>query len=267
MSLLLWIILATFGMSLIAWIGLVTLSIKEEVLKNIIAILVAFSAGALLGGAFFHLIPESIEKFEDTTLLFIWVIIGFSLFFLMEQFLNWHHSHKISSEYKKPVSYLILIADGLHNFIGGFAIASSFMISIEVGIITWIACAAHEIPQELGDFGILIYSGWKKNKALIFNFLSALTILPSAILIYFLSSNIDTTFLLPFAAGNFIYIAASDLIPEIKHHDNHNGHKEVEHRDMLTKKLDIKGIIKRLIHFSIFIIGIFLILVVRIIFG
>ena len=109
MSLLLWIIFATFGMSLLAWIGLVTLAIKEEVLKNIIAILVAFSAGALLGGAFFHLIPESIKKFEDTTVFFIWVIIGFSLFFLMEQFLNWHHSHKISSEYKKPVSYLILI--------------------------------------------------------------------------------------------------------------------------------------------------------------
>jgi len=268
MNVLLWILLATFGMSLIAWIGLFTLAIKEEILKNILAILVAFSAGALIGGAFFHLIPESIMKFEDTTLLFLWVIIGFSIFFLMEQFLNWHHSHSIPSDYKKPVSYLILIADGLHNFIGGFAIASSFMISIEVGIITWIACAAHEIPQELGDFGILIYSGWKKNRALIFNFLSALTIVPAGILIYFLSSGLDTTFLLPFAAGNFIYIAASDLIPEIKHHDNHHhGHEKEEHGAMLTKKLDTKSIEKRLIHFGTFLIGIFLILVVRIIFG
>jgi zinc and cadmium transporter len=267
MSLFLWIILATFGMSLIAWIGLFTLAIKEEILKNILAILVAFSAGALLGGAFFHLIPESIKKIEDIMILFIWVIIGFSLFFLMEQFLNWHHSHKISSEYKKPVSYLILVADGLHNFIGGFAIASSFMISIEVGIITWISCAVHEIPQELGDFGILIYSGWKKSKALIFNFLSALTIVPAAILIFLLSNNIETTFLLPFAAGNFIYIAASDLIPEIKHHDNRNGHEKVEHGNMLTKKLDTKSITKRLIHFCIFLVGIFLILLVRIIFG
>lgn len=244
---LVWIILSTFAMSMIAWIGLLTLSIKEESLKNILIILVAFSAGALIGGGFLHLIPEALIKMESTLSLFLWVLIGFSLFFLMEQFLQWQHSHKISSDYKKPVSYLILIADGLHNFIGGFAIASSFMISIEVGIITWIACAAHEIPQELGDFGIFIHSGWEKKRALTFNFISALTIVPAGILIYFTALNVDTTFLLPFAAGNFIYIAASDLIPEIKHGEE-----------------NFKG---RLKHFIAFILGIFLILGVRIIFG
>lgn len=265
MQTLFWIILATFGMSLIAWAGLFTLSIKEEILRKSLILLVSFSAGALLGGAFLHLIPESLKKIESNLFIFIWLLIGFSIFFLMEQFLQWHHGHKISSDYKEPVSYLILIADGLHNFIGGLAIASSFMISIEVGIITWIACAAHEVPQELGDFGILIHSKWKKNRALIFNFISALTIVPAGILVFFISANIDTAFLLPFAAGNFIYIASSDLIPEIKreHIPGYNHTKEHNH----TSKNFQTSIKDRLLHFLAFIIGILLIMGVRLIFG
>lgn len=247
METLIWIIFAGVAMSLIAWVGLLTLAIKEELLRKILLIFVAFSAGALLGGAFLHLLPESIEKGGDTLIIFIWVLIGFALFFLMEQFLQWHHTHKVRSEYKKPVGYLILFADAIHNFIGGLAIAGSFMVSLEVGIITWIACAAHEIPQEFGDFGILLNSGWKKYNALMFNFISALTIIPGGIVAFFLSTTIDTTFLLPFAAGNFIYIAASDLIPEIKH-----GKKDI---------------LNRIIHFVIFILGILFILGVRIIFG
>ena len=247
METLIWIIFAGVAMSLIAWAGLLTLAIKEELLRKILLIFVAFSAGALLGGAFLHLLPESIEKGGDTLIIFIWVLIGFALFFLMEQFLQWHHTHKVRSEYKKPVGYLILFADAIHNFIGGLAIAGSFMVSLEVGIITWIACAAHEIPQEFGDFGILLKSGWKKYNALMYNFISALTIIPGGVVTFFLSANIDTTFLLPFAAGNFIYIAASDLIPEIKH-----GKKDLLHR---------------LIHFVTFILGILFILGVRIIFG
>lgn len=243
---LIWIIIATIGMSLIAWVGLVTLSIKESFLRKILLYLVAFSAGALLGGAFLHLIPESIQKGDNLLYISLWVLIGFSLFFLMEQFLQWQHSHRVADDYKTPVSYLILIADGLHNFIGGLAIASSFMVSPQVGIITWIACASHEVPQELGDFGILIHGGWKKKHALVFNFVSALTIVPAGILTFFLSANIDTFFLLPFAAGNFIYIAASDLIPEIKHGK--------------------EGISNRISHFVAFIVGILLILGVRILF-
>ena len=247
METLFFIILASIAMSLIAWIGLITLSIKEELLKDILIFLVAFSAGALLGGAFLHLIPESILKGENTIIIFIWLLIGFAIFFLMEQFLQWQHTHKVASEYKEPVGYLILVADAIHNFIGGLAIASSFMVNLEVGIITWIACAAHEIPQELGDFGILLNSGWKKYNALIFNFISALTIIPGGILTFFLSTKIDTTFLLAFAAGNFIYIACSDLIPEIKH-----------------RKFDF---LHGLGHFLTFILGIVFLLWVRIVFG
>jgi zinc and cadmium transporter len=246
-------IIILFGllMSLIAWIGLITLSVKERILRKLLLVLVAFSAGALLGGAFLHLLPETINQGGEPMIVCIWLIIGFSIFFLLEQFLQWQHQHKVPSDYKQPVGYLILVADAVHNFIGGLAIASSFMVSFEVGVITWIAAAAHEIPQELGDFGILLHSGWKKRNALIFNFFSALTIIPGGIITFFLSASVDTTFLLPFAAGNFIYIAASDLIPEIKHGKEDYG----------------ESVLTRLGHFSAFIIGILFILMVRIIFG
>ncbi len=245
------IILFGFFMSLIAWIGLITLSIKERILRKLLLVLVAFSAGALLGGAFLHLLPESIYQGGEPIIVCIWLLIGFAIFFLLEQFLQWQHQHKVPSEYKQPVGFLILVADGVHNFIGGLAIASSFMVSFEVGVITWIAAAAHEIPQELGDYGVLLHSGWEKRNALIFNFISALTIIPGGIITFFVSGSIDTTFLLPFAAGNFIYIAASDLIPEIKHGKEDYG----------------ESFLTRLGHFSAFIIGILLILMVRIIFG
>lgn len=245
---LLWIIGAGFAMSLIALIGLITLSLREKTLKKILLPLVAFSAGALLGGTILHLIPETVDKMGSDLNMFIWLLVGFSIFFLMEQFLQWHHCHRVPSEHKKPVTYLILVADGLHNFIGGLAIAGSFLVSVDAGIITWFACAAHEIPQELGDFGILIRGGWKKKKALIFNFFSALIIIPGGILAYYLSNSIDMTFLLPFAAGNFIYIAASDLIPEIKH----------------TEPGNLK---KSMLHFLAFLVGILLLLAVKLVFG
>jgi len=246
MPILLWIIASTFAMSLIAWVGLLALYLKEELLKKVILPLVAFSAGALLAGAFLHMIPEAIERVEGPQLnIFLWLRVGFILFLLLEQFIHWHHCHKAVSEHKHPVTYLILIADGIHNFIGGLAIAGAFIVDIKLGLVTWLACAAHEVPQELGDFGILIHGGWEKKKALLFNFFSALTIVLGGIVAYFLSTKIDITFLLPFAAGNFIYIACSDLIPEIKH---------------------VTSFKENLIHFIAFVIGILLILAVRLIF-
>ena len=242
MTTLIWILASTFAMSLIAWVGLLTLFLKEELLKKIILPLVALSAGALLGGAFLHMIPEAIEALGLSLSIWLWVLIGFALFFLMEQFIHWHHCQKTPSEHKHPVTYLILVADGLHNFIGGMALAGAFIVDIRVGLITWLALAAHEIPQELGDFGILIHGGWEKKKALIFNFLSASTIVLGGLVAYFLSAKINVAFLLPFAAGNFIYIASSDLIPEIKH--NHS-------------------IKQNLIHFLMFTLGILIILGVR----
>ncbi|NLG19451.1 MAG: ZIP family metal transporter [Fibrobacter sp.] len=216
----LWTVLITLFISLLAWIGLITLLFKEVVLHRILLLLVSFAAGSLLGGAFLHLMMESIEEDGLRLSVFIWVLAGFVLFFVIEQFFHWHHSPKLPSHRvvsKKPFTYMILLADGLHNFIDGLAIGSSFIISVEAGLITALIVAAHEIPQELGDFGILVHGGWKKRDALVFNFFSALTIVPGGILSYLSSRSLDISSLLPFTAGTFIYIASADLIPEIKH--------------------------------------------------
>ncbi len=246
MNALIWIIISTFAMSLIAWAGLITLILKEKILKKLLLPLVAFSAGSLIGGAFLHLIPEALDKHKSYSSTFLWLLVGFSVFFLMEQFLHWHHCHRVPSEHKEPVTYLILLSDGIHNFIDGLIIAGSFLVDIKVGIVTWLVCLAHEIPQEIGEFGILLHGGWGKYRALLANFISALTIIPGGLLIYFISREFDTTFLLSFAAGNFIYVAASDLIPEIK-----IGH----------------SLKKNLVHFFSFITGILIIFFLRTIFG
>lgn len=212
-----WIIGSALAMSAIALVGLVSLALDEQQMKKLLLPLVAFSAGSLLGGALLHLLPEAVAVNGPGPGTFLPALAGFALFFLMEQFLSWHHGHSVDTDAKAPVTYLILLADGLHNFIGGLAIGASFLVSTEVGIVTWIAAAAHEVPQELGDFGILIRGGWGRYQALMANFVSAATIVPGALLAYSLSSEFHVAFLVSFAAGNFIYIAASDLIPEVKH--------------------------------------------------
>jgi zinc and cadmium transporter len=219
MPTILWIIASGLLMSAIALVGSITVLLSEAALKKILLPLVSLAAGTLLGGALLHMLPAAIEKSGNRPLIYLWVLLGFTLFLALEQFLHWHHCHRAPSQHR-PLTYLILVADGVHNFIGGLAVAGAFLIDVRVGISTWLAAAAHEIPQELGDFGILIHGGWKKSKALLYNFLSALTFLVGAVVAYGASFAYDVTFLLPFAAGNFIYIAAADLIPEIKQHDD-----------------------------------------------
>jgi len=228
-------------MSLISFVGVFALYLKEKSLQKITLPLVSMSAGALLGGALLHMIPEAVEEMGNVNTVWVWVLIGFSLFLLLEQFIHWHHCHKSPSKHKEPVTYLILIADGLHNFIDGLAIAGAFLVDVRVGIVAWFACAAHEIPQEFGDFGILIHGGWNKSKALWFNFFSGLTMVLGGLVAYYFSASYDVSFLLPFAAGNFIYIAASDLIPEVKHSEK---------------------IKTNIIHFASFLLGIAIIFVV-----
>ncbi|MCU0679145.1 MAG: ZIP family metal transporter [Planctomycetes bacterium] len=220
MAIFFWIGGAILAMSLISLVGVVTFILKEKALKKLIFPLVAFSAGALLGGAMLHMLPEAIEAVGIELKVFLWLLFGFTVFFLLEQFIHWHHCHRLPSEHKHPVTYLILIADGLHNFIDGLAITSAFLVNVKLGIVTWLAAAAHEIPQELGDYGILIHGGWQKKQALFFNFLSALTMFLGAATALYLATKINIAFLLAFAAGNFIYIACSDLIPEIKHREH-----------------------------------------------
>ncbi|MGE0813857.1 MAG: ZIP family metal transporter [Vicinamibacterales bacterium] len=219
-----WIVTACLAMSALALVGLVSVLLSEARLRVLLLPLVAFAAGSLMGGALLHLVPEAVGARGADVMVFSAMLAGFSLFFLLEQLVSWHHDHIDAPPTRTPVSYLILLADGLHNFIGGLAIAASFLVSVDVGIITWLAAAAHEVPQELGDFAILRRGGWPPRQALAANLASALTILPGGLVAYAVSADIDTALLLAFAAGNFVYIAASDLVPEVKQ-DRGFGHR------------------------------------------
>jgi len=228
--------MTTFTIALIAFVGVFALVMKEQLLNKILIILVSLSAGVLMGSAFIHLLPEAIETAEGSD-IFTFVLVGFVLFFILEKLLHWRHCHNGKCDVH-VFHYMNLIGDSIHNFIDGLIIAASFIVSIPLGITTTIAIAAHEIPQEIGDFGVLIYGGFKRKRAVILNFIVALTVVIGGIVGYFISKSIENTvvFLLPFAAGGFIYIAATDLIPEIK--------KEIDIRkSMLTMGVFILGML------------------------
>lgn len=220
MSALTWIILGGLCMSAIAMVGSITLVLKPATLDRLLMPLVAFAAGSLIGGAFFHMLPAALANGQSSLSVGIAVVAGFTTFLILEQVLHWHHCHRAQSDCKKPLTYLILIGDALHNFIGGLAIAGTFLIDVRLGITSWLAAAAHEIPQELGDFGVLIHGGWPKRRALLFNVLSGLTFLGGGLIAYSLSFQVNIAWIIPFAAGNFIYIGASDLVPEVNKHTN-----------------------------------------------
>jgi zinc and cadmium transporter len=201
-------------MSTLALVGGVTTLLPERTLDRLVLPFVALAAGSLLGGAFFHMLPEAVEHSGNELAVYVWLVAGFGAFFLLEQYLHWHHCHRPLSEHA-PLGYLILVADGLHNFLGGLGVGAAFVVDVRLGITTWLVAAAHEIPQELGDFGILVHSGWRPRAALVYNAASALTFLGGGIVAYALSASIDVAYLVPFAAGNFVYIAAADLVPQI----------------------------------------------------
>lgn len=218
-------ILSSVFISLLSFAGAVSLLLKEDLLKKILLLLVAFSAGSLIGNAFLHLLPEGLEKLGNYNMTFLIAISGITVFFIMEKFLFWRHCHKGGKCDFHSFTYMNLIGDGIHNFIDGLIIGAAFYVDMKLGIATVIAIVFHEIPQEMGDFGVLIYGGMKKAKALFLNFISATAAILGTILGFFFSSNAVgfADFLMPFAAGGFIYIASSDLIPEL-------------HRQIDTKK-------------------------------
>lgn len=214
---LIYALLATLIVSLISLIGIITLLIKQKHLNKILFFFISFSAGSLLGGAFFHLIPESLEK-STASFVFQLVLIGFITFFILEKILHWHHcQNDHCQEHKKVLGLQNLAGDALHNFIDGLIIISAFYIDFNLGLITTASVILHEIPQEISDFGVLIYSGFSKTKALYYNLISALMAVLGTIIGYFLIIKIEqiAQWLIPITAGGFIYIAASDLIPEI----------------------------------------------------
>ncbi|MBD3164273.1 ZIP family metal transporter [Candidatus Woesearchaeota archaeon] len=205
--------------SLISLIGIITFALKAKKMNNIALFLVSFAAGSLFGGAFIHLLPESAEEMGFGIEVSLYALLGIVIFFLLENVIHWRHCHiPTSEEHPHPFGLMNLVGDGFHNLIDGMVIAASYMASVQLGIATTLAVILHEIPQEIGDFGVLIHAGYSKVKALFFNFLSALTAILGAIIVLFLGSGFEsfTLALLPFTAGGFIYIAGSDLIPELK---------------------------------------------------
>ena len=214
---LLQILVAVFIVSLVSVLGIL-IFFREKTLNKILFYLVSFAAGTLLGAAFLDLLPEALEEgFRESVPVFI--LIGILSFFVLEKFLHWHHHHAgHEHEEVHGFTYLNIVGDAIHNFLDGAVIAISFMNSTALGIIATIAIIAHEIPQEIADFSILIYGGFSKAKALIYNFLTALTAVVGALAAYFYSNAINnsTIFLTSFAVGGFVYIASTDLIPEIQ---------------------------------------------------
>lgn len=222
-----YILLFNFLGSVVSLFGGALLFVNEKVTLKYSHLLASFAAGSLLAAAFFDLLPEaSREAGKDGVDVFLWTLLGFLFFFLLERFIHWfhHHGHEDVGRDAKPIVPLIVLGDSIHNFIDGIAIASTFIVSVPLGIVTTFAVAAHEIPQEIGDFGLLLHKKVAKKNVFLINFASALTSIIGAVLAYFVGGKIEglVPIFLALTAGFFIYIASADLIPEI-HHENRRG--------------------------------------------
>jgi zinc and cadmium transporter len=219
----LWTIGSVIVISMISLIGAATLSLNKTKLKAILLFLVSFAVGGLFGDAFIHLLPQSFETLGPNLKTSLYILAGIFIFFILEKFIRWRHCHiLISKEHIHPVAILNIIGDGVHNMMDGMIVAASFAVSVPIGIATTLAVIFHEIPQEIGDFGVLIYSGMPAKRALFLNFISALTAVVGAIIALILESRIKgfAMYLLPITAGGFLYIGGSDLIPEL-HKEDH----------------------------------------------
>lgn len=233
MSTLEYILLYTFLGSIAALAGGFILLARQKLALKISHFLASFAAGVLLGTAFFDLLPEAMHAAEHTgTDVFFWALLGIVLFFLLERFIHWFHHHEEHHQHHKESKTtipLIIISDTVHNFIDGVVIAATFMVNIPLGIATTFAVMAHEIPQEIGDFGLLLHKGISKLKIIWINIASAAAAFTGALLTYFLGESIEAVMpiFLALTAGFFIYIATSDLIPEI-HYEKRRGFAIIE---------------------------------------
>ena len=206
--------------SFLSLVGVLTLSVREKYIRKAILYLVSFAVGALFGDALIHLLPEAFENIASSLSVSLLILSGIVIFFVLEKFVYWRHCHIIGSErHYHPVVVMNLVGDFIHNFLDGIIIGASYVVSVPLGLATTIAVVLHEIPQEIGDFGVLIHGGLSIKKALLYNFLSALAALIGLFLVFALGSLASSfsIYLLPVAAGGFLYIAGSDLIPELKH--------------------------------------------------
>jgi zinc and cadmium transporter len=201
--------------SMVSFVGVFTLSISPKKLEHYLDYMVALSVGGLLGGAFLHLLPELASEGFDTSISAT-ILLGIIAFFAVEKFICWHHCHK--TEHKAlSFTYMNLIGDSLHNFLDGVILAAAFISGPAVGIAAAIAVFLHEIPQEIGDFGVLLKGGFSRKKALVMNFLIALTAFIGALVAIFAYEMIEgiLPYFIAVAMGGFIYIAGTDLIPQL----------------------------------------------------
>jgi len=204
--------------SLLSLIGIAFVSLSELRLKQLIFVMVSLAVGSLFGDAFIHLLPKSFEQAPEKMQASLSVLGGIFAFFILEKFLLWRHEHVLESSHTiHPVGYMNLLADGVHNFIDGAIIGASYLASYDVGLATTLAVIFHEIPHELGNFFVLLYAGFTKTKALFFNFMSGLFAILGTIISLYLGARVEAfaSLMLPVAAGGFIYIAGSDLVPEL----------------------------------------------------
>ncbi|MEM0475505.1 MAG: ZIP family metal transporter [Candidatus Norongarragalinales archaeon] len=210
------ILAAILAVCVVSLVGIAYFWVKPKTLERVAVFLVALSAGVLMGDAFLHLLPESVEA-NGAEFFALSFLASFSFFFFLERIVKWHHCHDPKNCRVHSFAYVNLFGDAVHNFIDGLIISASFIASVPLGITTMIAVVAHEIPQELSDFGVLVYAGFSKGKAIAYNFLSSLAALAGALFGFYVAGGVAwiQSFLLPFAAGGFVYIASSDLVPEL----------------------------------------------------
>ncbi len=229
-----YILLSVLVVSIVSVIGIFFIFLKKNTLNNLLLFFVSLSVGSLLGGAFLHLIPEAFGETGFSIKVSFLILAGIVIFFIIENFIHWRHCHiPTSKDHPHHLGTMNLIGDGLHNFIDGLVIAAAYFVNLPLGIATTLAVIIHEIPQEISDFGVLLYAGFSKRKALFFNFLSALMALIGAIIGILFSKNYEifVSIIIPIAAGGFLYIAGSDLIPEL--------HKNQERRFSLKNLIGI----------------------------
>ncbi|MFH1662126.1 MAG: ZIP family metal transporter [Candidatus Falkowbacteria bacterium] len=212
-------LLSVLIVSILSFVGIFTLALKFEKLKKLTMFMVSLSAGTLLGGAILHLMPEAIEEHGSSPSIWILFLLGIIIFFILEKIICWRHCHiPTTKNHPHPLGMMNLVGDGLHNFIDGMIIAGAFLVDVKLGIATTIAVISHEIPQEIGDFGVLIHAGYSRARALFLNFLIATTAILGAIIALLIGGQIEnfSSYIIPITAGGFIYIATADLIPELK---------------------------------------------------
>ena len=206
--------------STISLLGIATLPFSEDSLQRITFVLVSLAVGALFGDAILHILPDVFRHEPHSVGSALWVLTGIFASFIFEKILRWKDHHELEHVHGhiKPVGRIILVSDGLHNLIDGILIGASFQVNREVGIATTLAVALHELPHEMGDFGVLIDSGYSKGRALLFNFLCACIAMLGVVVAFGFQSSMDNFpwIALPLTGGSFLYIAGSNLTPELQ---------------------------------------------------